>query len=166
MIKRVLNVKDPWSGHYAFPGGRVEKGEGHKEAALRETSEEVGLGVSEESYLGQFYSFQIKVKDEPINLGISSHLSVLSGGLPKLTPQPKEVQEAFWFKVGDLLNPNHVTSQNFKGFTGSFHRPCIVFEGHTIWGISYFILRELLLQYEGMALEENLIIDAGVLPLA
>ena len=164
MIKRVENPNDPWSGHYAFPGGRVENGESHRHAAIRETEEEVGLHAGQSDYLGQFYSFQIKVENKPINFGISAHLSVAEGSAPAFTPQEDEVESAYWLKLSDLLNPENITSQNFRGFTGNFYRPCIKFDGHVIWGISYFILKELVDQLSGLKLEESLILNPDILP--
>ena len=41
------------AGQIAFPGGRLEAGEGPLEAALREAYEEVGLSVSSEDVLGR-----------------------------------------------------------------------------------------------------------------
>ena len=44
MIKRAEREGDPWSGHMAFPGGRMDKGDANGYAvAVRETEEEVGL---------------------------------------------------------------------------------------------------------------------------
>lgn len=37
---------EPWRGYFAFPGGRVEAGEGLLEAALRELAEETGIVLS------------------------------------------------------------------------------------------------------------------------
>ena len=36
-IERARHDSDPWSGHLAFPGGKVEEGEQPQEAAERET---------------------------------------------------------------------------------------------------------------------------------
>ena len=164
MIKRVLNPADPWSGHYAFPGGKVESDESHKQAALRETCEEINLLVSEDSYLGAFYSFQLKVEGKPIDFAISSHLSVLSGDLPELAPQPSEVDQAYWFTMKELLNPHHRVHEKFEVFSGNIFRPCIKFDGHTIWGISYYILRELVEQLDGIVMEDGLVMDASLIP--
>ena len=49
MIKRADREGDPWSGHMAFPGGRMEKSDSNGFAvAVRETAEEVGLALSTE----------------------------------------------------------------------------------------------------------------------
>ena len=49
MIKRADRAGDPWSGHMAFPGGRMDKEDAHGFAvAVRETEEEVGLSLGDE----------------------------------------------------------------------------------------------------------------------
>lgn len=164
MIKRVENPNDPWSGHYAFPGGRVEAGESHEEAAQRETYEEIGLATDKSDFLGRFYSFQIKVKNQPINLGISAHLSVSQGHSPAFTVDPSEVAQAYWFELAELIEPKNITLQNFSFSIGEKILPCIKFDGHTIWGISYHILRELLNQLSGLNLAENLLLNPDILP--
>jgi len=46
LIQRTARPGDVWSGHLAFPGGRVEAGESDEAAAAREADEEVGLDVA------------------------------------------------------------------------------------------------------------------------
>ena len=49
MIKRAEHEGDPWSGHMAFPGGRMEPGDRHGlDVARRETEEEVGLALADD----------------------------------------------------------------------------------------------------------------------
>lgn len=45
LIQRTARAGDAWSGHLAFPGGRVEAGEDDEAAAAREAAEEVGLDL-------------------------------------------------------------------------------------------------------------------------
>ena len=53
-IERAQREGDPWSGHMAFPGGRVEPVDpGTRAAALRETHEEVGLSLYQSEPLGR-----------------------------------------------------------------------------------------------------------------
>jgi 8-oxo-dGTP pyrophosphatase MutT (NUDIX family) len=47
LIKRAVRPGDPWSGHVAFPGGRVSTTDkSFEETARRETLEEVGIDLS------------------------------------------------------------------------------------------------------------------------
>ena len=53
-IERASRDGDPWSGHMAFPGGRVDDTDlGPRAAAERETLEEVGLSLAGAELLGQ-----------------------------------------------------------------------------------------------------------------
>ena len=46
-IERSTREDDPWSGHMAFPGGRVEAADANTRAAAeRETLEEVGVSLA------------------------------------------------------------------------------------------------------------------------
>lgn len=154
MIRRVKNEKDPWSGHYAFPGGGVEPGEGLKEASYRETYEEVGLEIPADSYLGEFYQIQVRMGGKSSPLAISAHASFISEGdsgkeqLPDLTPCPIEVDDAFWFPLKGLLREESIMEREFRLSHQNKTLPCINYEGHIIWGLSYMILREFLLQWE------------------
>ena len=48
MIKRSEREGDPWSGHMAFPGGRMDRTDRHGfDVACRETEEEIGLKLTE-----------------------------------------------------------------------------------------------------------------------
>lgn len=46
LLRRKPSDKDAFAGHVCFPGGRIEKGENHIEAAIRETKEEAGITLN------------------------------------------------------------------------------------------------------------------------
>ena len=53
-ITRAQRAGDPWSGHLAFPGGRLDPDDADPRAAAeRETREEIGLDLGPEEYLGR-----------------------------------------------------------------------------------------------------------------
>lgn len=163
MIKRTEKPEDPWSGHYAFPGGRVDEGEGLLEASRRETMEEVGLHLDDQSYLGEFFHLQLFYKGKPLPYAISSHVSYLAKPI-EMTACPDEVAEAFWFNLEDLHRPEHVRVKNFKMSQGEREYPCLEFSGHTIWGISYLILRELYQQFHELPFQEEKSFSKDLLP--
>ncbi len=149
MIRRVENDKDPWSGHYAFPGGGVNKDETYKAAAIRETKEEIDFEVEQHSYLGEFYRLQVFLNGGASKLGISAHASfVTDQEKPTLTACPVEVDEAFWFPVNEFLASDSILEKEFHFSGKSKILPCIDYRGHVVWGLSYMILREFLIQWE------------------
>ena len=78
-------------GEISFPGGRVEKGESHMEAAIRETMEELNIGRNNIEIIAEldyFVSYS--------NITIYSFLGKLSGiNLDKLIPNKSEVDHVF-----------------------------------------------------------------------
>lgn len=54
MMRRAKRRGDPWSGHMAFPGGRIEpQDESVQAGALRELHEEMGVDAHDLNYLGR-----------------------------------------------------------------------------------------------------------------
>lgn len=54
MMQRAKHERDPWSGQMSFPGGKIEKSDATpKDAAVRETYEEVGIELGDQDYIGQ-----------------------------------------------------------------------------------------------------------------
>ena len=79
----VLTVRKQGTERFMLVGGKLEPGESAREAALRETYEEVGLHVTDATLLGEFHSeaanepghtlhstvFWIESDDEPVAAG-------------------------------------------------------------------------------------------------
>lgn len=53
---RVLTVRKRGTRRFMLVGGKLEPGESARDAALRETHEEVGLRIDEATLLGEFHS--------------------------------------------------------------------------------------------------------------
>jgi len=76
----VLTVRKRGTERFMLVGGKLEPGESAREAALRETYEEVGLRIGEATLLGEFFSeaanepghtlhstvFWVQSDDEPV----------------------------------------------------------------------------------------------------
>lgn len=69
--KKVLLIKTsyPDGPAWAFPKGKIEKGESPRQAALREVREETGYTCKIEKYLGEtrYFFFRKKKKNELVN---------------------------------------------------------------------------------------------------
>ncbi len=138
-IERARREGDPWSGHMAFPGGRVDPGDANAQrAAERETEEEVGLSLAGAELLGRLDDRQGNPTSHPALL-ISAFVYAVAEP-PPLVPN-HEVEQAFWFPLRELLSPErHVpyTAQHreleFPGIlVGEPDR-------HVVWGLTYSFL--------------------------
>lgn len=141
-IERAEKAGDPWSGHMAFPGGRVESvTETPEEAAVRETHEEVGLWLGGGERLGRLDDLEGRHAGRPQGMVISAFVYHLSDHA-ELVPQESEVREAFWVPVRNLVEPARHVQRAFRG-TGSFTFPGIVVgepDRHVVWGLTYRFL--------------------------
>jgi 8-oxo-dGTP pyrophosphatase MutT (NUDIX family) len=141
-IERAEKEGDPWSGHMAFPGGRVDlPGESAEQAAVRETFEEVGLSLEGAEHLGRLDDLEGRNPSRSVGLVISAFVY----HLPEpgaLVPQTSEVREAFWVPLRELVEPARQVRRAFHG-TGSFEFPGIVVgepDRHVVWGLTYRFL--------------------------
>jgi 8-oxo-dGTP pyrophosphatase MutT (NUDIX family) len=144
-IQRSLHENDPWSGNVAFPGGKVEQGEDPRQAAERETIEEVGLDLSSGLYLGQM----------PVVHG--SHLPVQVScfvywmdGLPVDLVLNGEVQDTYWADLYELDNHERhlIASVRFGG--EEFEVPAIRLPwpgSPVLWGLTYRLVMHFLEMY-------------------
>ena len=136
-IERASREGDPWSGHMAFPGGRVEPTDPTPRAAAeRETLEEVGLSLAGAEVLGRL--------DDMRGLPSTARQLVVSAFVYHVQqPSPLvvnyEVREAFWFPLASLLDPKlHVDYPVKRGARSGF--PGILVgepDRHVVWGLTY-----------------------------
>jgi 8-oxo-dGTP pyrophosphatase MutT (NUDIX family) len=140
-IERALRAGDPWSGHMAFPGGRIEPGDPDtRRAAERETLEEVGVDLSAAERLGRLDDLHGQHVAGVPRLVISAFVYHLSDP-PPLAPN-HEVQAAFWFPLSRLFEPQRhveyrVGAEGFRPFPGILvGEP----ERHVVWGLTYRFL--------------------------
>lgn len=137
-IERARHEGDPWSGHMAFPGGRVEADDSDARAAAeRETREEVGLSLAGAELLGRLDDKRGNPLRHP-ELVISAFVYLVSE--PGELRTNYEVEEAFWFPLNALLEPiRHVSYTT----DGDFEFPGLLVgepDRHVVWGLTYSFL--------------------------
>jgi len=140
MIKRATYAGDPWSGHFALPGGRQEPGETIEQTAVRETREETALDLSGSgAILGRLDDVEPRTVALP-RLVITPFVGVVAGD-GSLTLSD-EVADAFWIPVDALRAPD-ATREVVLELTGGPRRvPTFQHDGRTIWGLTERILRQ------------------------
>jgi 8-oxo-dGTP pyrophosphatase MutT (NUDIX family) len=141
-IERASHNNDPWSGNIGFPGGKMESiDENPRMAAERETSEEIGLDLSEARNLGRLS----EIASETLPVRLSCFIYGIDRACPLRLSE--EVKEVFWVPLAALRDPdNHQESVvHFAGRT--LIRPAIRLPHAgkpVLWGITYRLVMEFL----------------------
>lgn len=144
-IKRSERSHDPWSGHMAFPGGRVKPTDNStRDAGERETAEEVGLDLTHFRYLGNLPEMSITRRGRPLMGWLQPFVYLCSPDLPSLRPQPSEVAEAMWIPVTHLIAPGNLTSVRIADGNRRLVFPGIAYGSEVIWGLTFRVLSSLL----------------------
>ena len=127
------------SGQVSIPGGRLEPGEDHRQAALREFEEETGIGVTSRQLIGGLSELFIP----PSNFLVKPFVAYATD-LPCFDPDPVEVEEIIELPVRDLLNDVTVKRGEACLSTGTrVETPYFEVDGHMVWGATAMILSEL-----------------------
>jgi len=134
-IERARFAGDPWSGHMAFPGGRVEADDDDPRAAAeRETLEEVSVSLASAEPLGQLDDLRGRHAGREIPMVISAYVYLCRSPAP-LEPN-YEVAQAFWFPLAELLDPARRDHYEIRGLR--FPGVRVGEPGrHVVWGLTY-----------------------------
>jgi len=127
------------SGQISIPGGRLEPGEDHRQAALREFEEETGVRVGETQLLGNLSELFIP----PSNFLVKPFVAY-GGDRPRFAPDPVEVEEIIELMLPSLMNDMSIRRGRVRLSTGSLvDAPYFEVNGHMVWGATAMILSEL-----------------------
>lgn len=128
------------AGQIAFPGGRLDPGEGAVEAALREAHEELGLDPAAVRVIAALEQYRTVT-----GYSVTPVVAVIP---PDVALTPHDVEVADWFEapLGHLLDP---ARQRLEGavFRGrERHYYVIEWNGRRIWGATAAMLVNLSLR--------------------
>jgi len=146
-IQRAAHILDPWSGHIAFPGGKLEEGELECQAALRETYEEIGIDLGQGRYLGRL--------SDVIGANLPVRVSCCLFGVDRTRCRPvlnEEVGDLFWVTLSDLRDPESHLLSSVAFDDKRFEVPAIrlpVDDKPVLWGITYRLVMQFLSTLEG-----------------
>lgn len=107
-IERATHPGDPWSGQMAFPGGMVETFDvDARQAAERETAEEVGIDLANADYLGQLDDQQGRHRGHLRGIIIRGYVYAVDSST---TAQHNyEVQDIVWVPISRFLDARYYT---------------------------------------------------------
>jgi 8-oxo-dGTP pyrophosphatase MutT (NUDIX family) len=125
-------------GQVSIPGGRLEPGEDHRQAALREFEEETGIRVGSRQLLGNLSELFIP----PSSFMVRPFVACATER-PRFDPDPVEVELIIELPLLSLLDD--VTVKQGRACLGSgvwVETPYFDVQGHMVWGATAMILSE------------------------
>jgi 8-oxo-dGTP pyrophosphatase MutT (NUDIX family) len=131
----VLRHKD----QIGFPGGKFEGSEDAVRAALRETSEEIGIAQARIDVVGSMTPLFIP----PSNFCIYPVVGTAEGPLV-FTPERNEVAEIIEVPLARLMDPATSRREDWTLYGRAVEVPFYAFGPHKIWGATAMVLAEFL----------------------
>ena len=129
-------------GQISFPGGKREAAESARDAALRETFEEIGVGAHEIELIGRLPSF-----DAASRYRVSPFIGIVQPSA-EIVPDANEVEEVFETPLEFLMDSTNHVARDVR-VDGVEHRlwdmPWTDGEGRVwnIWGMTAMMLYRL-----------------------
>lgn len=108
LTRRASTLKDH-AGQWAFPGGRMEPGEGPEDTALRELEEEVGLKLGPNKVVGRLDDFTTR------SGFVITPVVVWGGRGVALTPDPVEVASIHRIPITEFMREDAPLLDNIPG---------------------------------------------------
>ena len=147
LLKRAKNTNDPWSGQWAFPGGRWEEGdEDLIDTSIRETYEECGYQLSRDelimtlphTFAGNYSGFPVMV---------APFLWKVKGKV-ELQLDSIEMEQARWQEIEHFkdtrLHKHDLVIPDYPEHNFSY----VMLDDVPLWGFTYRVLMDYLNEHD------------------
>ncbi|MCK5391450.1 MAG: CoA pyrophosphatase [Deltaproteobacteria bacterium] len=143
-IKRPESDRDPFSGHMAFPGGRMESADNSKlETAIRETYEEVGININSSGRILGSIDDVNPNNPRARNYIVTPYLSVLNEEVV-IKPDVREVERTLWIPMHHLVDDRNLEVRIVERDGREVKDYAYQYEQYLIWGMTGRILHQFL----------------------
>lgn len=137
-IRRATREGDPWSGHMAFPGGRLDGVDRDPlAAAIRETREEIALDLSAAPLLGQLSPVPTKAHGRLRPMVVEPYVFELT--YEPVCELSDEVAGVIWVPIDHFRDATNRRTMRWK----LLNLPCYHWEECVIWGLTLRMVDEL-----------------------
>lgn len=142
--KLVLILRKTYKGVHSaqigFPGGKLEPNDDSlKQAAIRETFEEIGVPINQIEVLRQLTQLYIP----PSNFYVQPFLGI-SRATPMFVKQEEEVEEIIEVSINHFIDDNNVISKHVEtSYNLKINVPAFKLNGHIVWGATAMMLSEI-----------------------
>ncbi len=121
----------------SLPGGAKETGESFQDAALRETTEELGVQLESDAIIGKLTPFAIPVSGYCVHPFIA-----WCDFIPKVKPNPTEVDQVLILALSSLLDNSNFNTEKRQYNGTNYNAPYFQFSEGKVWGATAMILSE------------------------
>jgi 8-oxo-dGTP pyrophosphatase MutT (NUDIX family) len=147
LIRRAEVERDPWSGHVAMPGGRMDDVDADLAAtAIRETREETGIDLGRAGrLLGALDDIHPRTPALP-PIVVRPFVAAVAGDT-SVTPS-HELAGYTWVPFAAFLNERNWGTAPIEIRTlGTQVRPVFRYGDYQVWGMTEYMLRQLVTRY-------------------
>ena len=140
LVKRNEHRRDPWSGHYAFPGGRREDGDATiYQTCVREVAEETGI-LLEPGSLERACEPALAGRNVKAPILVQPYVFRLEER-PQVTIEEREIARYAWLSTESFRD---LARHRIVEVRSTMIRPVYPMDDYFIWGFTYSLLCRLL----------------------